>query len=128
MSHCGKCETTSVAARHGHRDCLEFCVSRGYPWSPDTTRAAAENGRRDCLEFCVSRGCPWHPATTYGAAVNGHRDCLEYIFENCKDIVTWEDSGLEENVDKYSSEIQNYVRSIKEEWQWYSERDQNIKG
>jgi len=56
---------------------------------------------------------------------------LEFIFENCKewtDIGTWEDSGLEQKMASYSPEIRSYVQSIKEEWKWYSERQQNIKG
>ena len=79
----------------------------------------------------MKNGCPWHPLTTWGAAYHGHRNCLKFIFENCKewtDIGTWEDSGLEEYFSRFSPEIKKYVRSIQEEWKWYSERDQNIKG
>ena len=124
-------ETTLTVAAHGRKDCLEFCVSNGCPWDPETTRVAAANGHKDCLEFCVAQGCPWHPETTRTAAMYGHKECLEFIFENCKeltDIGTWENSGLEDKIDTCSTEIQNYLRSVREEWTWYSERDINIKG
>ena len=127
-------ETTYTAAANGHKEILEICVANNCPWDPQTTRGAAANGHKEILEYCVKNNwncnqvTPWHPETTWVAARNGRKECLEYIFENCKDFVSWEDSGLEKHMNDYSKEIQEYLLSVKEEWQWYGERCQDIKG
>ena len=121
-------ETTRVAASRGHKSILEYCVMNNFPWHPETTYYAAQYGHKECLEICVKNNCTWDPVTTLSAAMNGDKEILEYIFENCKDFVSWEESKLEEHMDEYSKEIQEYVLSVKDEWQWYSKRCQDIKG
>ena len=121
-------KTTYWVAINGHKECLEICAKYNCPWDPETTYWAACYGHKECLEICAKYNCPWHPQTTLAAANNGHKKCLEYIFENCKDLVSWEDSGLEENISEFSEEIQQYLMSVKDEWKWYKKRSQNIKG
>ena len=142
---CDQCTTTVIAVTNGHLECLKYLVANyaawfghkkileislenNCPWHPLTTFYAAMNGHREILEFCVKNNCPWHPETTHIAAKYLRKECLEYIFENCKDFVSWEDSKLEEHMDEYSKEIREYVLNVKEEWQWYSNRGQDIKG
>ena len=108
-------ETTSAAAAYGHLKCLKYAHEHGCPWHPDTTRYAACYGHLECLKYAHENGCPWHPHTTRAAAVNA-LECLKYIYEHCGDIVTWEDSDLENKFEKFSEECQNFIKSIKEEW------------
>ena len=125
-------ETTKDAAKAGDVTKLKRMIEKInnglMTWHPETTAYAASYGHKKYLEICVKYNCPWHPQTTLAAANNGHKKCLEYIFENCKDLVSWEDSGLEENISEFSEEIQQYLMSVKDEWKWYKKRSQNIKG
>ena len=82
--HPWSADTTWVAAKHGHLDCLRYAVQAGVlcdGWSYDTTWVAASHGQLECLRFAVEAGCPWHPDTTEAAASHGHLDCLRYAVE-----------------------------------------------
>ena len=132
-------ETTWIAAVNGHLECLKYAHENGCPWHPYTTCTAAfseeleclkyahENGcpwHRDttdlgnleCLKYAHKNGCPWRPNTTYDAAYHGNLERLKYIYEHCGDIVTWEDSDLENKFEEFSEECQNFIKSVKEEW------------
>jgi hypothetical protein len=43
-----------------------------------------------------------------------------YIYENCGDVVSWEDANLEDEPGvvsgKFPKEIQGYIDSVREEW------------
>jgi hypothetical protein len=39
-----------------------------------------------------------------------------YIYENCGDIVSWEDANLEKGFKHFSEEIQDYINSVREDW------------
>ena len=127
-----KYETTRDAAEAGDVTELKRMIKKIdnglITWHPETTCAAAYYGYKECLEICVKYNCPWDPDTTYVAASNGHKECLEYIFENCKDLVSWEDSQLEENMKRFAPHVQEYLMSVQDEWKWYSKRSEHIKG
>lgn len=103
---------------------LKYVHEHGCPWDDDTTlRLGHENVPLECMRFCHDNGCPWHPETieyiirgecveklryahSNGApfklstgilllvARAGLLDILKYVHDNCRDLVSWEESGL----------------------------------
>jgi hypothetical protein len=86
----------------------------------------AQYGHKEILEFCVAHGCPWHESAFRNTLRHKNIECLKYIFEKCKDIQPWVEF-IEMNY-MCSKESKQYLYSVKEEWQWYTNRDKNIKG
>ena len=112
-------QSTYVAAKNGHLECLRYAYETGCPWSPCTTYAAAYNGELECLMYAhdsPGASCEWHPRTTYAAAGNGYLECLKYIYENCGDVATWKNARLKNDFYEFSREIQDYINSVRENW------------
>ncbi len=101
---------------HLNLECLIYAHDHGAPWHPYTTFNAAYNGDLECLKYAHENGCPWHSKTTNSAALNENIECRKYIYEHCGDIVTWEESQLENNFERFSKECQNYINRVEEEW------------
>jgi hypothetical protein len=54
--------TCTLAAYHGHLDCMQYAHEHGAYWDGVTFRMA-ENGRhKDCLAYLIVNGCPTTPA------------------------------------------------------------------
>lgn len=113
--------TTYYLAGNGHSDCLEFVVNNGCPWHPCTMYNAAINGHIKCLKIAINIGIrsgklSWHSYATCHAAEHNRKDIVKYIFEKCKDLVSWEDSRLQERMYRFPQSMQNYIESIRAEW------------
>ena len=110
------CKTTYHAAYKGHFDCLKFFVKNNYPFATDTTWAAAYHDQQPCSTSCDLHGCR-------------HMKCLDFIFTECSHVETFEKSGIENSM-KYDfmKTMNDYIISKKEEWIWFGNRDNNIKG
>lgn len=68
----------TLAAGHGHLDCLMDARRKGYAWDAGTCEAAARNGHLHCLRYARANGCAWDESTARLAAGNGHLECLRY--------------------------------------------------
>jgi hypothetical protein len=76
MNNC--CETTEIAARNGHLECLKTLYSQGVQWHPETSYFAGIFGHLDCLKYAHENGCPWDEYTIPHIAGSGHLECLKY--------------------------------------------------
>lgn len=78
----------SIAAFHGHINCLRLAHAMGVPWNymSDYCRSACDqaviSGSLECLKFAHENLCRWSWYTFCLAARKGHMDCLKYLHEN----------------------------------------------
>ena len=67
------------AAQSGHKEMVEYFVSRGandFNWA---MRYAAQNGHKEMVEYLISRGANAFNWAMSRAAKNGHKEIVEYL-------------------------------------------------
>jgi len=120
-------------------------------WS--STFQAAQNGHPVCLQRAYQE-CEWEEATTLAAALSPEKpleyiflsyeegnkwnkdaedrklECLKFIYENCGDVATWQDSYLDYYFRFFSGDVQDYIDSVKDNWEAGANKSSriNIKG
>jgi hypothetical protein len=67
------------AASGGYYDALVMCTVSGFPKSSETTLHAARNGHLLCLVYASESGYPVHPDALSSASMNGHSECVKYL-------------------------------------------------
>ena len=57
-------------------------------------------------------------------------ECLKFIYENCGDVATWQDSYLDYYFRFFSGDVQDYIDSVKDNWEVGTNKSSgiNIKG
>ena len=89
------------------------------PWHEETTYLAARNGHLNCLQYAHESNCPWDSRTTWGAARYGHLECLTYIYEFCGEEVSWVQSNLEKALEKHwitNEACKAFLEHVQEDW------------
>ena len=95
---------------------------------PRSTNTAAMVGHMECFVSAIADS-KWEKTTTWTAATYGNLEILMYIYENCRDVATWEDADLEEDFEDFDEDIQAYINSVREDWKaGLNKPGCNIKG
>ncbi len=71
-------EFTTILARGGHLNVIQWARSQGSLWDERTCANAAGGGYLEVLQWLRSQGCPWDKGTCEYAAYGGHLEVLQW--------------------------------------------------
>ena len=87
---CQSSTICTLAAEHGHLDCLRYAHDNGCGWDSLTCSEAARHGHLDCLQYAHANGCLWNEWTVAAADCRHHVDCLFWAVDNgCPHSLQW---------------------------------------
>jgi len=67
------------AAEGGHKDLVDFFISKGAKYWQFGLQAAAKGGHKDLVDFFISKGARWWDMAMYSAAEGGHKDLVDFF-------------------------------------------------
>ena len=70
------------AARGGHKDLVDFFISKGASWWDWGMYGAARGGHDDLVDFFISKGASNWNLGMHGAAEGGHDDLDDFFISN----------------------------------------------
>ena len=75
----------SEAAEGGHKDLVDFFISKGANYWNWGLLGAAKGGNKDLLDFFISNGANDWNCGLFGAAKGGHKDLVDFFEKKLKE-------------------------------------------